>query len=313
MCTAITHSHYFGRNLDLEFAYGEAVTVMPQNFPLPFRHIQDLSAHYAMIGMAHAKVEYPLYYDATNEYGLSMAGLRFREHCVYHAPKPGEINVASFELIPYVLGQCKTLEQAKKLLESCIITHESFSEELPPTPLHWIIADESGCITVESVAEGVRVYENPVGVLTNNPPFPMQLWHLNNYMNVTAKEPENRFASHLPLAPYSAGMGGMGLPGDFSSVSRFVKATFVKHNSLWGEKEWERVNQFFHILDSVAQIRGCVQVGEKDYEITQYSSCCNTKTGMYYYTTYHDRQIRGIGLFDVEYKGSSLLRLDMGL
>ena len=313
MCTAISCEGYFGRNLDLEFSYGEAVTVTPRNFPFSFCHGRDMKQHFAMIGMAYAKGDYPLYYEATNEYGLSMAGLRFRENCVYHAHCQGKINVASFELIPFLLGQCKSLADAKALLENMNITLDAVSNELPPTPLHWMIADKTDCLTVETVKEGLKVYENPVGVLTNNPPFPMQLWHLKQYMGVGAKPPKNQFAPNLTLTPDSAGMGGVGLPGDFSSASRFVRAAFVKNNSFFTGEEGERVNGFFHILDSASQFKGCVQVGENDYEITRYSSCCNLQTGMYYYTTYEDRQIRGVGLFDVDYQGDALIRLDVGL
>lgn len=313
MCTAVSCEHYFGRNLDLEFSYGEAVTVTPRNFPFSFCHQRNMNSHFAMIGMAYAKGDYPLYYEATNEYGLSIAGLRFRDNCVYHAPCKGKINVASFELIPFILGQCKTVKEAKELLENVNITSDGVSKELPPTPLHWMVADATSCLTVESVEEGLKVYENSVGVLTNNPPFPVQLWNLNRYMGVTAQPPKNQFASHLNLVPDSIGMGGMGLPGDFSSSSRFVRVAFVKNNSIFKGEEGERVNQFFHILDSVAQFNGCVQVGETDHEITRYSSCCNLQTGMYYYTTYEDRNIRGVGIFDVDYQGEKLVRLDEGL
>lgn len=313
MCTAVTCENYFGRNLDLEFSYGEAVTVTPQNFPFSFCHGRDMKRHFAMIGMAYAKGDYPLYYEATNEYGLSIAGLRFRENCVYHPPCKGKINVASFELIPFLLGQCQTVSQARELLENMNITPDGVSEELPPTPLHWMIADSSQCLVVESVAEGLNIYQNPVGVLTNNPPFPVQLWHLTRYMGVTANEPQNQFSSHLSITPDSLGMGGMGLPGDFSSSSRFVRAAFVRNNSLFPTEEGERVNQFFHILDSVAQFKGCVKVGEADYEITRYSSCCNMETGVYCYTTYEDRGIRGVNLHDLDYRGDTLIRLDSGL
>ncbi len=313
MCTAVSCEGYFGRNLDLEFSYGEAVTVTPQNSPLSFCHQPDRKHHFAMIGMAYAKGDFPLYYEATNEHGLSMAGLRFGENCVYHPVCKGKINVASFELIPFLLGQCKRVADAKEMLENININADAVSKELPPTPLHWMIADQTACLTVESVKEGLKIYENPVGVLTNNPPFPIQLWHLNRYMGITAKPPQNQFAPHLNLFPDSAGMGGVGLPGDFSSASRFVRAAFVKNNSIFTGEEGERVNQFFRILDSAAQFKGCVQVGEADYEFTQYSSCCNMQTGMYYYTTYEDRQIRGVSLLDINVQGEKLIRLDKGL
>ena len=105
-----------------------------------------------------------------------------------------------------------------------------YSDTLPTAQLHWIIADKSGAITVESVADGLKVYENPVGVLTNNPPFNYQMFNLNNYMHLAVENRENTFAEELNLNQYSRGMGGMGLPGDLSSQSRFVRVAFVKMN-----------------------------------------------------------------------------------
>ena len=299
MCTAVTYQtrdHYFGRNLDLECSYQESVTVTPRNFPLPFRHLPTLSTHHAMIGMAYVVDGYPLYYDATNEKGLSMAGLSFPDNAHYFPVQPGRDNVASFEFIPWILGRCACVSQAEELLGRIHLTDTPFSQTLPPTPLHWIIADRERSLVVESVREGLQVYEDPIGVLTNNPPFDFQLFHLSNFLNLTNHPPVNRFSSKLALRPHSRGMGAMGLPGDLSSPSRFVRAAFTKLNSRSGESESESVSQFFHILGSVAQQRGCVHLGEGNYEITVYSSCCNVDKGIYYYTTYENSQITGVDM-----------------
>ena len=74
----------------------------------------------------------------------------------------------------------------------------------------------------------------------------------------------------LALDSYSRGLGGLGIPGDLSSQSRFVKVAFTKLNSLSLEGELESVSQFFHILDSVAQKKGCCEVAKDKYEITLY-------------------------------------------
>ena len=102
---------------------------------------------------------------------------------------------------------------------------------MPSGQLHWIIADKNDCIVVESVKESINVYNDPVGVLTNNPPFDMQMFRLNDFRGLSPKQPENTFSDKLDLTSYSRGMGAMGLPGDLSSQSRFVRAAFVKMNS----------------------------------------------------------------------------------
>ena len=134
-----------------------------------------------------------------------------------------------------------------------------------------------------------------------------RVFHLNNYINITKKEPVNRFAKELPLEIYSRGMGGIGLPGDLSSTSRFVRAAFTKWNSVDGENEEESVSQFFHILDSVKQYKGCVQMESGTYEYTIYSVCCNTDKAIYYYKTYHNSSITAVELYRENLDGQKLI------
>ena len=254
MCTAATYKtkdFYFGRTLDYEFSYGDEVTITPRNYPFHFRHIGTMTKHYAMIGMAYVADDFPLYYEAVNEAGLGMAGLNFVGNADYKGRESDKDNVAQFEFIPWILGQCASVKEARVLLEKINLINTPFSQELPLAQLHWIIADRNEALTVESVMEGIKIYDNPVGVLTNNPPFNEQMFQLNNYMNLSPQAPQNHFSDKLPLHAYSRGMGALGLPGDLSSQSRFVRAAFVKMNSVSGDSESESVSQFFHILGAV--------------------------------------------------------------
>ncbi len=308
MCTAITFQskyHYFGRNLDFEYGFNECITVTPRNFPFSFRCADTISQHYAMIGMATIENGYPLYFDATNEHGLSMAGLYFPGNAVYLPKAEGMDNIAPFEFIPWILGQCKDMQQVRQKLDNLNLVDLSFSEKYPLSPLHWIIADKTEAITVEPMKDGIQIYENPIGVLTNNPPFEYHMHNLCNYLNLTAGEAVNRFTEKYNLEPYSRGMGAIGLPGDLSSSSRFIRAAFVKLNSVCNDTENAAVSQFFHILNSVAQQNGCVKIGEK-YEKTIYSSCCNTDSGIYYYTTYENAQITGVNMHHTDLGGHNL-------
>lgn len=310
MCTAATYktkSFYFGRTLDNDFSYNEEVTVAPRNFPLVFRNEGKIGSHYAIIGMAYVSDGYPLYYDAANEKGLCMAGLNFVGNAIYNSPVDGKDNIAQFELVPWILGRCKSVDEACGLLDRINLTTDAFSSSLPPSQLHWIVADRERAITVESVKDGLKIYENPVGVLTNNPPFNEQLFNLNNYMNLSADVPKNRFSDKLDLIPYSRGMGAIGLPGDLSSQSRFVRASFVKMNSVSGNSEEESVNQFFHIMNSVEQQKGCCRLENGKYEITVYTSCCNADKGIYYYTTYGNHQISAVDMHKTNLDAENLI------
>lgn len=310
MCTAATYKtkdFYFGRTLDYEFSYGDEVTITPRNFPFHFREQGKLNTHYAIIGMAHVIDNCPLYYDAINEKGLGMAGLNFVGNAFYREQEEGKDNVAQFEFIPWILSQCTTVKEARKLIEKINLLNTPFNEQLPVAQLHWIISDSEESITVESVKEGIKIYENPVGVLTNNPPFDKQMFNLNNYMHLSAKSPENNFSKDLNLETYSRGMGAIGLPGDLSSQSRFVRVAFTKMNSISGDGEMESVSQFFHILNSVDQQRGCCELDNGKYEITLYTSCCNTNKGIYYYTTYNNHQITAVHMHKENLDGNELV------
>ena len=310
MCTAITYytkDHYFGRNLDLEFSYDETVTVTPRYYPFHFHNGKVLDHHYAMIGMAYVVDGFPLYYDATNEKGLSMAGLNFPNNADYKKERDGCDNIAPFEFIPWILGQCVNVNEARILLERINLVDLNFSEELPLSPLHWMISDKGNSIVVESVKDGLKIFENPVGVMTNNPTFDYQMFNLNNYMHLSKEPPANTFAAKLELEQYSRGMGAIGLPGDLSSASRFVKTAFTKMNSVSGDSELESISQFFHILGSVEQQRGCVHLGGDKYEITIYSSCCNMDKGIYYYTTYENSQITAVDMYRENLDGNTII------
>ena len=289
MCTAATYKtkgFYFGRTLDYEFSYGEEITITPRNYPIPFRHMGTLTSHYAIIGMAHVADNYPLYYD-------------------------GMQNVAQFEFIPWILSRCATIPEVREALARMNLVGTPFSPQMPAASLHWIIADKNEAIVVESMTDGLHVHDDPAGVLTNNPPFDLQMFHLNNYLGLSPRQPENHFSPELPLATYSRGMGALGLPGDLSSQSRFARVAFTRANSISGDSEEESVSQFFHILGSVDQQRGCCEVAEGKYEITIYTSCCSAETGTYYYTTYENHQITAVDMKKEALDSDALIRYPM--
>lgn len=314
MCTAITYQtkdFYFGRTLDYDRAFGEAVTLTPRNFPLPFRHISDQPHHYAILGMAHTADGYPLYYDAFNEHGLAMAGLNFVGNAVFAPPVSNRENIAVFELIPWILGNCRNTQDARKLLCNCNLTNTSFSASIPTAQLHWLLADKQETITLEATADGLQIHDNPVGVLTNNPPFPQQLTNLCNYCQLSPDDPENRLLPRLTLQPYSRGMGAIGLPGDLSSQSRFVRAAFTRYHSVTNIDADDSVSQFFHILGTVSQTRGCCRIDQEAMEITIYTACCNTDRGIYYYTTYGNRQITAVNMHHEDINDNRLIHFPL--
>lgn len=299
MCTCInlkTKDNYFGRNLDLEYRFYEKVVVTPRNYEFKLKTEGVFKTKYAMIGMATVIDNYPLYADATNEKGLSIAALNFPDNAYYNEVQEGKINITPFELIPWILGNFTNIEELKKVINNLNLINISFKEEIQLTPLHWMISDEKESLVLEQTKDGLEIYSNPIGVLTNNPEFSYHLTNINNYLNLTPDVPQNRFSDEITLKTYGKGMGAIGLPGDNSSSSRFIRAAFNKTNSVCDEDEESCVSQFFHILDSVGIVQGANVSKDSKYDITTYSCCINTTKGIYYYKTYENNQITAIKL-----------------
>lgn len=310
MCTGIWLNKgkgYFGRTLDYDFSYGEEVVITPKNFAFDFRYAGRCKSNFAMVGTAHVKGRFPLYYEAMNERGLCMAGLNFVGNAHYCGGAEGKKTVEQFELIPYLLGKCASVDGVIYELSGLRIGGGSFDGSMPVAMLHWLIADGEKCIVAESVEEGLKIYENPTGVLTNNPTFDRQLFNLNNYRNLSATDGGSLFGGGLDLQLYSRGMGAIGLPGDWSSQSRFVRAAFVRANSVCGDGEEECVKQFFHVTDTVSQPSGSCRTAE-GIERTIYTCCCSQGEKIYYFKTYDSPVISAVRLDGAAAEGDRLYR-----
>jgi len=297
MCTAINNNGFFGRTLDLEYSYREAVTIAPRGFEFAFRKAAPLTRHYAIIGMATVENGYPLFYDAVNEKGLASAGLNFPKSAAYPKAQGGAINIATFELIPYVLGKCANVDEAEALLREINVHDESFSDSFSATPLHWIFADCEKSITLEVTKNGKNIYENPVGVLANEPPFPAMMANLDTFSALSPNEPSKQSDSR--------GCGAVGLPGDWSSRSRFVRAAFVRGCSLPTENNG--ISEFLRLLSTVEVPRGCIRLRDGKNVITYYSSCMDLARGIYYYKTYNNPRICAADIHRENLNGESLI------
>lgn len=302
MCTAITIGKYAGRNLDIEISYGESVIITPKNCRLTFKNTDDIEEHYAIIGVGTVKDGYPLYYDAANEHGIYAAGLNYVGYAKYHEQHKAKINLAPYEIIPYILSTCRNVSEAKSKLENVNIVGVPFSRELPAAELHFFIADKESSLTVESDENGLNVYENTPGVLSNNPSFPMQMHNLTNYVGLTNGPLVNRLSDALKPRAYSRGMGALGLPGDLSSESRFVRAVFHKLNYVYSGNPCD----IFHLLSTVEMPDGSLKLGDL-YERTEYSSGVDLENLIYYFRTYSSASCRAVKLFSEDIHSSSLI------
>ena len=297
MCTAIALARggcFFGRTLDLEYHYNESVAIAPSNFLFCSPSGSAVQGRYALIGIATVVDGYPLYYDAMNEQGLCIAALHFPDNGVYLEPQEGWENLPPYALIPRVLSSCATLSEARALLANLLLINRSFGERYPLTPLHFMISQNGKSIVAEPMADGLRIYDNPVSVMTNNPAFDAQLAGLLRYNGLSPKEPPMMVDPSL-LPPSYRGLGAVGLPGDYSSPSRFVRAVFLRQNTpdLSGK---DGAMGFFRMMEGVSIPKGALLSMDDKWVHTVYTSCCDPKTLTYYYTTYTHPAVVGVKL-----------------
>ncbi len=298
MCTFFTYNKedfYIGRTMDIEYNFSERVVITPRKYPWKWKLEKKNLTSYAMIGMANITDNVPLYAEAVNEHGLSMAGLNFSGEAKYFEEKSDKINLAPYELIPYILTRFKSVEQARETLENLNIVGIRFREDLPLAYLHFVLADSKECVVIEQDKDGLHIYNNDVGVLTNKPSFYAHRVNLENYMNLSPRNPQKSYSDKLPTNFYGQGLGAFGLPGDLSPMSRFVRTVYYKYTSLEAKSK-SCVTEVFKILDQVSMLRGSVITEANKYDITSYSTCINASKGIYYFKTYDNLKVYSVDM-----------------
>ena len=298
MCTSIVlrkGGYFFGRNLDMDRHFGEKVVIMPKNYAFPFRNVSD-NSRFALVGMASLLDGVPLFADAMNEKGLAMAGLNFPGNAFYKKTGSG---IAPWELIPFLLRNFATVREVRKALTQVALIDEVFREGIPNAPLHYHISDREESVVLESTREGVRIYDNPFDVMTNNPPFPFHRENMRQYSALSPVTPEG-------VNAFGEGFGGIGLPGDYSPASRFVKAAYLVKNQIASESDMGGANQFFHIAGNVEMPKGSVITKSGTLDYTIYASVMSGETGTYYFKTYEDMAVRKVSLADQDGEGKDL-------
>ncbi len=314
MCTALCLNcayPYFGRTLDLYYSHSENVAIVSENFPFSFRNGEYSDSHSRIMGMAYIKDGYPLFYDAMNSHGIGIAALNFPVFAAYYEKRQSHINLVPFEVIPYILSMCKTMEDVKTLFDNINITHECFSPDLPNTPLHWMISDGEKSLTVEQTKDGMKVFENKVGVMTNAPSFDWHLFHLQNFSFISPKAKKSQISDSIPDFPYSLGLESHGIPGDWSSASRFARCAYLKSTTPEISDENESISHFFHILSSVSLPKGCVLTENGDYQFTRYTSCMNLEKGIYYYNTFENSRITAVDMNKYSFENKNILNFPL--
>lgn len=313
MCTGIRFSDgqddlYLARNLDWTSGYGEQVVITPTGYAprSPFGAMPSIQ--HATIGMGIVEEDTPLYFDAGNDAGLAVAGLNFPGYAAY-APGPveGNVNVAAYEFPLWVCSQFASVDEVEAALQHVTIVDKPINDKYPSSLLHWIIADAKRAIVVEHTSEGMQVFDDDVDVLTNQPGFAWHHENLRNYLNTSPEFPPETELGRAHLTPFGSGSHMRGIPGDYYSPSRFVRAAYVNAHYPTKSSEEENVGRAFHTLQQVAMVDGCAAMGSGEFEITIYTGLFSSRTTTYYWNTYEDPAVRSVALADHPADGDKLV------
>ena len=257
---------------------------------------------YGYAGLAAAEPEFII--DGTNEAGLSAALFYFPEYGKYQPYNEDnkDISLADFQVVSWILSRFSTIDQVKQAINNVRIINVDKSAGT----VHWRITEPNGRQVVLEIVNGVpNFYENEIGVLTNAPGFPWQMTNLNNYVNLHPGGAGPTKFGPITLRSFGSGSGFLGLPGDFTPVSRFVRAAFLKTYSLEQDTALDTVNQAFHILNNFDVPLGVqFAVGGAPNNMpsaTQWTVATDLKNMTIYYHTMYNRTIRSLDMKSIDF------------
>ncbi|MDU5491336.1 MAG: choloylglycine hydrolase [Clostridium perfringens] len=304
MCTGLALEtkdglHLFGRNMDIEYSFNQSIIFIPRNFKCVNKsNKKELTTKYAVLGIGTIFDDYPTFADGMNEKGLGCAGLNFPVYVSYSKEDiEGKTNIPVYNFLLWVLANFSSVEEVKEALKNANIVDIPISENIPNTTLHWMISDITGkSIVVEQTKEKLNVFDNNIGVLTNSPTFDWHVANLNQYVGLRYNQVPEFKLGDQSLTALGQGTGLVGLPGDFTPASRFIRVAFLRDAMIKNDKDSIDLIEFFHILNNVAMVRGSTRTVEEKSDLTQYTSCMCLEKGIYYYNTYENNQINAIDM-----------------
>lgn len=303
MCTGITYSnlvneHFLARTMDFSFELQGGPMFCPRNYEWASDAGQE--KHRSTYGLIGAGREFDklLFADGVNEKGLAMAALYLPDEVTYYDEcVPGQVNLGPHEFLLWVLTNCQSIAELESQLSKINLVDVPTRFLEATTPLHWLLADESGrTAVIEPVMKELKLIDNPVGVLTNSPTLD---WHLSNLRNYIGISP-NQFESHLfgqyEASPFSQGSGTFGLPGGYTPPERFVRATLIKEAIQPVYTLEGSLTNIWYVLQSVFIPRGIVKKSDGAVDYTQYVSAMSATTKTYFFSKYGNSQINQVSL-----------------
>lgn len=298
MCTAITlqtsqGENFFGRTMDFSHPIEPGLYIIPKGYKWNSLISNEVYTDYYSFISIGQQIENILgFFDGVNEKGFAAATLYFAGYADYNLPSEGKEPIASLDLLHYILGQCSSINDLKKILANIHIVGVEDPITKTAAPLHWIATDRSGkCVVVEQTKERLIVIDNPLGVMANSPDFLWHMTNLRNYMNTSPVQTDEALWNNITLTPFGQGGGSTYLPGGYTSPERFVRTAFIKTHVSTPRNRLEAVTTCFHAMNSVSIPKGVVLTNKDTYDYTMYTAFMNTNTCEYYIKTYENSQI----------------------
>lgn len=308
MCTAITlqsiqGENFFGRTMDFSYPIEPGLYVIPKNYEwyslITKKKCIDC---YSFIGIGQETDGMLGFFDGVNEQGFAAAVLYFAGYAYYDLPIKNKEPIASLDFLHYILGRCSSVDDLKALLENICIAGLTDPITQIAAPLHWVATDRSGkCVVIEQTKMGLKIINDPIGVMANSPDFHWHMTNLRNYMNVSTTQQKEAYWGNVSLTPFGQAAGSINLPGGFTSPERFVRTAFLKTHVQVPKNRSEAIMTCFHIMNSVSIPKGIVLTDKGTYDYTKYTAFMNTNTCAYYFKTYENNQIITASLMDYYY------------
>ncbi len=260
------------------------------------------SAQYGFAGITVSD-DWGLIVDGTNEQGLNAAVFYFPDFAQFPPATPAnrKRGVSPMQLSTWILANCATVADVKRKIDEVAVlgVYLKYIQTIPE--MHYKIQDASGaCITIEPIDGALKVYDNPVRVITNSPGFPWHITHLSNFLNLTPAYPRDKTIGKDTFAPFGLGGGLVGLPGDFTPPSRFVRMAIFTQNYPQPPDSSHAVGSTFHLLSNFDIPRGSnmppPKTAESDSDYTSWTSVSDLAKLQIHWKTFGDPRHKMIDL-----------------
>lgn len=303
MCTSMTYKtsdgqYWLARTMDFGFELGGNPIVVPRQYEFHGVLGETFTTKFGFVGTGAQLKDY-IVVDGVNEQGLSAATLYFSNQASYdQQPAADRLSLASFEVVNWILGNFQSNAEVRAHLDEMQVVDFELPLLKGNVPLHWIIADRQGhCNVLEFKADGMHWYDDQIGVMTNSPDFAWHEQNLGNYVQL-----QNGFQPARQFSGYTAreigpGSGALGLPGDYTSTSRFVRASFTRQYAPQ-VADTQALNTINHLLEPFDIPRGVKQQANGYFDYTQYRGYMQLSNATYYYQPYDDNTISAVQLTD---------------